>query len=243
MPRQLTLLGTIHSDPLGMKRLYRAVTSLRPTITTFELEKTDIQKIVGFETTYRSELVEWMEVTFNILPEQKKEFETFLRNYGFESKIAFGWELLGNIVRKIDDETAERDGSLIILSKQKSTPTFIKEYQDLVGIIYNKLSYIKEVSEREVIAICGAYVFFDLTQQQEIVNYQYETGLQGIKFGIMPSTIQRDRTMEERIRAAWEETDGDLLHVGGLFHIYGPYDNLYTRLQDLQPIRRKLNEF
>jgi len=49
--------------------------------------------------------------------------------------------------------------------------------------------------------------------------------------------------MEERIRDLWGKTPGDLLHVGGIFHTQAPYHNLYERLRDLHPVRRKLNEF
>lgn len=224
-----------------MKRLYRATTTTqRNTVTTFELED---GRISCFAAEHRDFLADWLKDLFDLEPEQKEEFKDLLRNYGYESKIAFGLQLLGYKAHPIDDATAERDGALIILTGKKQKPEYMQEYHQLVGILYQQLGFIEDPGEREVIAICGAYVFFEPEKRQEIADYQYNRGLEDIKVKTMPSTIQRDQTMEGRIRRIWNETDADLIHVGGLFHIYGPYQNLYDRLQDLNPIRRKLNEF
>ena len=48
----------------------------------------------------------------------------------------------------------------------------------------------------------------------------------------------RDRTMDSKIR----ELRGRVLHVGGLTHIFGDYENLYHLLRDMNPRRIRLNE-
>jgi len=99
------------------------------------------------------------------------------------------------------------------------------------------------LDEREIIALYAALVFFDLGQRREIIDYQYDHHLNTVKTEPSSALLQRDQAMEERIRDLWGKTPGDLLHVGGIFHTQAPYHNLYERLRDLHPVRRKLNEF
>lgn len=224
-----------------MKRLWRVVREVpKETTLTFELEE---GKFSCFNPAYTQSLAEQIQNQFGIEEEQKEEVKKILRNYGYESKISFILQLLGYNTHHIDDASAEHDGSLSIISEGKRRPRYMQEYHQLVWIIHQGLKDIKDPGEREVIAICAAYIFFDPKQYQKIVDYQYNKGLKGIDIKVSSSTIQRDQTMEERIRKIWNESDVDLLHVGGMFHLYGPYHNLNNRLQDLNPIRRKLNEF
>ncbi|MBS3168997.1 hypothetical protein J4210_00805 [Candidatus Woesearchaeota archaeon] len=89
MPRQLTLLGTIHTDPGGMKRLYRAIESLHPKTITFELER-GLDGVHGFSAKRRDFLGKRIQEILNLEEERESEFKGFLREYGYESKIALG---------------------------------------------------------------------------------------------------------------------------------------------------------
>lgn len=254
--RQLTLLGIIHTDPEGMRRLYRAVTSLQPAAMTFELQE---GFVYGFPPDKREQLVGWATTLLSLEEEQSEELEGLLKNYGYEWKVANGLEILQkkiyeieflednpSIKSNISRKSSAEGENLVIFSEKEDMLKEETEYYRLIRAIYPLFGFLSNPEEQEVVAICSAYVFFTPEDRQKIINCQYDKGPSRYTVQPRSSLLLRDQKMEERIREIWTNEDGDLLHVGGLSHVYGNYENnynLYERLQDLNPVRRKLNEF
>lgn len=241
MSRQLTLLGTIHSDPQGMRRLYRAIREINPETITFEW---DTESYGGFLPLVRELWSEQLAKRFGFCAQQREELEEILKAYGYEWKIAKGLELVNEFkIHYIDENREEDPGGFVVIPDTAQKPEVIRQYQQLFSTFYSRLREITSPTEREVIAIACAQVLFDPAERETILNYQYNHSLDEAKVIVLPENISRDQTMKQRIREIWKNTEGDLLHVGGLYHTHGQYHNLYERLKDLQPQRRKLNEF
>ncbi len=249
--RQLTLLGIIHTDPDGMKRLYRAVTSLQPATTTFELQD---GRVPGLSPDKLKHLTDWASVLLSLEEEQSEELGELLKNYGYEWKIAQELKTLKQrvhfidpVIDNIDKEPAPDKRYLILSSESKEIAKKEMEYYQLIEAIHPLFSFLLNHHEQEIVAVCSAYVFFSMEEREKIINHQYDKGPDRYYIKPPPSLLQRDQKMEEHIREIWKTTEGNLLHVSGLSHIYGQYQeqqhNLYGRLQDLKPVRRKLNEF
>ncbi len=241
MSRQLTLLGTIHSDNQGMRRLYRAIREINPETITWELDK---DSVGGFLPLVRDLWAEQLTKRFRFYAQQREELKEIFKEHGYEWKIAKGLELTQEFKIHYIDESAEQDGGgLVRLSDTKQKPELVRQYQQLFSTFYSKLKEISSPTEREVIAIACSQVCFDPTERETIGNYQYDHSMEEANIIILPENILRERTMEQRIREIWDGSEGDLLHVSGLYHTHGPHHNLYERLTDLQPQRKKLNEF
>ncbi len=90
----------------------------------------------------------------------------------------------------------------------------------------------------------AALTFFSVRERSLIVEdnyYRYDP--MNSRDDLTERVVQRDEHMARRIRDVWETTEGGVLHVGGAYHMFGDYHNLFERLRDLKPTRYNLCEF
>ncbi len=247
MTRKLTILGVLHTDPFGMKRPHSAINKIQPREITFELSAEDPAPF--FKEDLVDIIAEWLCLETNLDDQSyAKTVKHFLRQDGYEAKLALALEASKKYqIHRIDAPLGPDHGTEIDLSElDRSEPTFVKEQETIVNYFFQKLNTEMRLSRgmATVLAEYLSYTFLSAKELEKHTEYRYTERFQ--KIAILPPgeiTLQRDQTMEQRIRKIWRDTDGDLLHVGGLYHTHGRYHNLYERLRDLHPQRMKLNEF
>lgn len=247
MPKKLTILGVLHTDPFGMKRLYSAISKIKPSDITFELTNEDPAPFLKEDLV--DIIAEWLCLETNLDdPSYAKTVKYFLRQDGYEAKLALALEPSQKYrIHRIDAALGPDHGTEISFSDlDRNEPVFVKEQNAIIDYFFQKLNREMKLS-RGMATVLAEYLSYSLLSARELekhTEYRYTEGFQ--KIAILPPgeiTLQRDRTMEQRIRKIWEKSSGDVLHVGGLYHTQGEYHNLYERLRDLNPERKKLNEF
>ncbi len=246
MTKKLILVGVLHTDPLGMKRLLSAISKTKPSDITFELTAEDPTPFL--KEDFVDIIAEWLCLETNLNDQSyRKTVKHFLRQDGYEAKLALALEVKYHIHR-VDAAFGPDHGAEMMISNldQSGQPTFVREQETIINYFFKKLHEEMKVSKGMAVVLAEylSYTFLSKKELERHVEYRYTEGFQ--KIATLPVgeiTLQRDQTMEQRIREIWRNTEGDLLHVGGLYHTHGQYHNLYERLRDLQPQRRKLNEF
>ncbi len=246
MTKKLILVGVIHTDPFGMKRLHSAISKTKPSDITFELTTEDPTPFLKEDLV--DIIAEWLCLETNLNDRSyAKTVKHFLRQDGYEAKLALALEAKYHIHR-VDAALGPDHGVEMMISNlnHDDQPTFVKEQETIINYFFQKLHREMKLSKGMAVVLAEylSYTFLSKKELERHVEYRYTEGFQ--KIAMLPVgkiTLQRDQTIEQRIREIWRNTEGDLLHVGGLYHTHGQYHNLYERLADLQPQRKKLNEF
>ncbi len=230
-----------------MKQLYSAISKTKPSDITFEITAEDPAPFLRED--FVDIIAEWVCLEMGLKDQfYSKAVKYFLRQEGYEAKLALALEASEKYnIHRIDAPLGADHGTEISFSDlERSEPAFVKEQAEIIGYFFQKLNAEMKLSKGMAVVLAEylSYTFLSKKDLERHVEYRYQEGFQ--KIARLPAgdiTIQRDQTMEQKIREIWESCEGDLLHVSGLYHTHGEYQNLYERLEDLHPQRRKLNEF
>ena len=240
MDKKLTLVGIVHTDPNGEIRLVRAVDKLKPKYLTVEADENCVPLSRGFVEDIVSFLGN--DDTLKLHEFQLKTLKNDLHNYGFETKVASNYKKTGTPkVLLIDENVPQTKKYQTSKNKTSDIPNVVREHNELAYSTYQYLSQIKGLQNKRTTAFISHYLAISCFNEQErevIINHKYNEPINNIS----PTSEQRDEIMGSKIRNLWNETDGDIMHVGGIEHLFGNYNNLYEILKDINPTRYKLNE-
>lgn len=261
MDRKLILVGTVHTDIHGEPRLERAINKINPSHLTFELDGNSENSNTGFNLEDMTQVgVELNKEIFSLVydllsldkivneDEMVKEYYQNLITYGFEKRVASRYKKAGHPQVYLIDKyiTTKNDTNEIVrlsnsYKEDIHKPKVVQKYYEILTYLY---PIFADESESDISVHYFAYSFFTKDEIDTIINYNYtEKGTQSI-YEIRNEVIKRDEAMESEIRNLWASSTGDLMHTGGILHIFGDYyNNLYKRLRDLNPVRYRLNTF
>ncbi len=212
MPSQLYLIGTVHNDFDGPRRLEKILEVLQPDQVTVEYDQ---NRAINYH-----QLQVWLKT--GIVTEEKLA-RVFLREFS-----GTYLETSRRVVRVADYEYGvsleycQRRGINLHFSEELAsaeTEIVLKDSQ-----IWQYLnSFLNLPPEEAINHISQLYQKID---EEEIASSELE------RFALE----SRDKSTEKVIRAL----DRRVVQVSGATHVFGAYDNLYQRLQDLNPTRIKL---
>lgn len=208
------LIGTDHLDVLGPKRLEKILNYIRPGVIA-------------------------LEATEEFSKKRTKEHNTTV--------------LCANLIKAVLEiqygEKADNFMQRIWLLwgyEDWVTETYKKDHQG------TKLLYLDNLTESEANAFDydGWGVELNDVLNKSPEEYQKETDISYDDNSVDDFTaqelqkllIERDEFTETRIREVFRFTVEDMVYVGGADHIFGNYHNLYERLKDLNPVRKKLRD-
>ena len=178
----------------------------------------------------------------------------YLNAYGFEGRVVqfaqdAGWPRTFEIDKDFPEVSEEPQDQSCLDDLLESYTDFYRECLLLQIKIHGYLTaetlYFpalpKNSMTREIVR-CLASGLQDETTRRRIDEYMYQ--IRGNERVTALSKL-RDEHMAGEIENIWNSTEGDVMHVGGMSHIFGNYHNLYERLKarGLNPVRRKLREF
>jgi len=241
--KNLFLVGCVHVDPEGPYLLQKLLDELNPSDITVEVSPTaepgNIYNLLLPELLY-------LIITDPILRKRiSRNHLTFIADFletrGYELTISAKYQEEGKgVLHKVDLPKTRSTNGEIILRKNMQLPEILSEFNDAVTNMLKYLLNLEISSDIEVLTPIAYAIVFSLLNEEirkEIIRkiYEYE-----IHQYIHPNNFSRDIYMAKNIREVYENGKGRVVHVGGLIHIYGEYNNLYNYLSDLNPTRLKL---
>lgn len=236
MPRQLTLIGTVHREPEGYQRLSRLLRRLQPHRLTLEmspyaldyrlsrsgerLERLEriLDRIAVTCDRPRSELAAHPAIreirTLLALPFEYRAADDYCRSHGLELALVDTSKVSARKLERVDRKLITRRNLeiLVSLKAQELPGPGVEGYRQAATMLAPKAT--------------------------RVLRQAFLAGRRGDE-GIGP----RDREMAGKIRQFWNHGDGDLVHVGGWVHLVEDEqgETLYTLLADLQPVRLLLD--
>lgn len=224
---ELVLVGTVHGDLLGPRRLNRLLSRLRPDVLTVEGSEKGIQI---FKENYESDLkrtIEWAR-------EKSSKFASLLEGLdhtdGYECDIPRAYAEENNIPFHPIDDPAQ------FSALRDSTWSGLKDFCSKIPDF--QFDFVNEQS-----ILNGHGQFYALTQRaidgDRSANEILLSQTRGTYVG------SRDEYMETHLRRiAGDHPDSRIVHVGGCLHILDDPKGmtLYSRIADLKPKRVVLIE-
>ena len=243
MTRKLTLVGVLHSDPEGESRLVRAINQLSPECLTIDIT----EKSVGvFPEPLIDDIVSSLRGDQILRLDEGKvdRLKSELRSYGFLRRVADKYQSSPSPKLFMIGEDAPDIDKPYLYVPDTDIPAIIKEYHKFIFLIYKHLTssknFPRELVTTQVAAIIARTFYSDMGRSF-IFDYEYRSPMQD-------KTLVQERLDEvitaAKIMTVWNEHGGDVMHVSGLYPVFGQHSkNLYEQLKDLNPMRYRLNEF
>ena len=142
MTKKLTILGVLHTDPFGMKRLHSAISKTKPSNITFELTAEDPTPFLKEDLV--DIIAEWLCLETNLDDQSYvKTVKHFLRQDGYEAKLALALEASQKYhIHRIDAALGPDHGAEMMISNldPSDQPTFVKEQEAIVNYFFQKLN-------------------------------------------------------------------------------------------------------
>lgn len=238
------LIGTIHTDPFLKKRLERALNYFRPKSITLECtpEMTKQYKngIDYFEIEDFADILN---------DKEKDELRQIMQVYGSEITVPLQCApLIGAQTYPVDTKVTTVK-PVLNLRQLHSQIQGVQHtwaagrFLELEALLYSEIDDSSSQDLREIVARALAFVYTSKKYWKEVISYHYRLSASVNTTG--SSQYERDQHMAGQIIDIWNSTEGDLMHIGGMAHIFGQQTNLYDLLRDAQlhPTRLKLTSF
>ena len=217
----LYLLGTIHNDIKGPERLRKFLDFTKPMSIAIEIDEERAKRIVECYNESIRELKE-----YELILKYLKGKETFhkISEYIYMK----GYEI------SFSEHFARNNPKTSLLYLDDFTEEQVSE---LIGEIFeDKVEY----SIEDILKLTSAECQKDVdTSYDDNSIKKFRKQKPEIFEQLM---IERDTRIELRIREVFQSANQDLVYIGGNFHFFAGYHNLYERLRDLDPIRVKLRD-
>ncbi|RLJ06752.1 MAG: hypothetical protein DRP12_03575 [Candidatus Aenigmatarchaeota archaeon] len=254
MEKKLHLIGTVHADPEGDKRLMLALVEHSPDYITLESNSGTSAQAPPEAIVSICELAK----DYGGSDKMIENIMEVLLARGFEKRIAYMYQ--ETIRQKKNVEVYEID--LPETDKFKGRDKIItkKFFEELPpeDTLFYSLMQDKELTLAERLIedgyplklsafLSGVLIQASLSKEgrERFIRAEYN-----LIHEILPSdeALARDEYMEKRIRDVYEraEPGSTIVHIGGMSHIFDRYlgaPNLYERLSDLKPTRSKLIDY
>jgi len=205
--KEITLCGAHHLDVGGPERLKKLLEKIRPSVISLECFQSDIDKMVAFhKKVVRSEKeIKDGKTSLGVFKEKEMKYidkeSLFLLLYAFYFEI---W---------VSKQYAEENEGVEIIAVEDPRMSDQKIKERGLG------QEIKDVSLSMAI--------MSPEKMKKFSNHQYFHGLLSEKEKGDLMLAERDKHVFGKLVKI---NDGKILHLGGVVHMYGNYENLYEML-------------
>ena len=227
--KQLYLIGTIHTDKKGPKRLERMLSAINPKSIAVEYSQQRLEadrKLKPILNLDRERVITYFKKNGGIKRAEAIRYLHYIALSGYEYEISKAHTLTHNTGIDMVDYT---EGIFQPIEVRSGTTLLTTENETL-----NK-SYDENLRE---------FITTPVKDFQKMMDAEYnsksEDDAEFIRLFGEQFLERRDEKIEEKIRMLSEQTSGNLVYVGGMLHSFDKYLNLYDRLIDLNPVRISL---
>ena len=232
MANELILVGINHTDSQGEERLERALDKIRPDILTLELPSSIDISIPPVPVNSIIQFLHRMRINERIDVERTRKL---MSAYGFELRSALRYKESGKNVVCVGEEVlapTDQDEP----EDLSQLPRVIRSHETAAEYFIN---FLGMYTSPQLTAFIGDYLHRSIISESEL--RELEDAYYGWVTDGTAATRSMDGPVERNIRKLLGGKT--IMHVGGMTHIYSKRQNLYEMMQDLKPVKYKLNEF